>query len=62
MATAARSPGATLTPKQVAHALQVKPRTVRRWCREGTLPTAKKVGRQWRIPRSEVQKYTEPAR
>lgn len=29
--------------------LGFKPRTITRWCREGTFPSARKVGRVWRI-------------
>ena len=42
-------PKKLLTPKQVADLLQVKPRTVTRWCREKKIQPARKFGRVWRI-------------
>lgn len=44
-----------LTPKQVADQLGVQPRTVARWCRDGTIKGSK-VGRVWRISEAEVRK------
>jgi predicted site-specific integrase-resolvase len=38
-----------LTPRDVGKILGFKPRTITRWCREGLFPSAKKVGRVWRI-------------
>lgn len=38
-----------LTPRDVGKMLGFKPRTITRWCREGTFPSARKVGRVWRI-------------
>lgn len=38
-----------LTVKDVARILGFKPRTIARWCRGGVFPSAKKVGRVWRI-------------
>lgn len=37
-----------LSPEYIAEKLSFKSDTVRKWCREGTLP-AKKYGRSWRI-------------
>jgi excisionase family DNA binding protein len=37
-----------LTPRQVADRLQVSPRTIARWCRDGKMAGVK-VGRVWRI-------------
>lgn len=36
------------TPRQVAEQLQLQPRTITKWCREGKID-AVKVGRVWRI-------------
>lgn len=44
-----------LTPVYVARVLGFQPRTVTRWCREGKFPTAKKIGRVWRIEYSDSQ-------
>ena len=44
-----------LTVQKVASYLRLSRTTVWRWCNDGKLP-AFKVGRGWRIPRSEVQK------
>jgi excisionase family DNA binding protein len=49
-----------LTVNQVAELLQVEPRTIRRNIERGDVP-AKKIGRIWRIPRTFVQAYLEPA-
>jgi excisionase family DNA binding protein len=38
-----------LTPRQVGDLLQVTPRTVTRWCREGRIGPCRKLGRVWRI-------------
>src|SRR4249919_2535353 len=38
-----------LTPRQVAELMEVKPRTVTRWCREGRIHPCRKLGRVWRI-------------
>lgn len=44
-----------LTVPEIAQYLKVSRTTVWRWCNEGKLP-AFKVGRGWRIHRSEVEK------
>jgi excisionase family DNA binding protein len=38
-----------LTPRDVATLLQVTPRTVTRWCRDGNIAPVTKLGRVWRI-------------
>lgn len=38
-----------LTPRQVGRYLGLQPRTIARWCRDGVFPSAKKIGRVWRI-------------
>lgn len=48
--------GETLTPEQAAEFLQVDPETVRRLLRAGRLPGAK-IGQQWRIRRSDLDRY-----
>jgi excisionase family DNA binding protein len=40
------------TPEEVADYYRVDPATIRRLCRDGKIPGAKQIGRQWRIPRS----------
>lgn len=47
-----------LTVRGVAEYLRLSRTTVWRWCNTGTLQ-AFKVGRSWRILRSEVKKITE---
>lgn len=37
-----------ITPKEAAILLDVTPRTVAKWCREGKL-SAVKIGRVWRV-------------
>lgn len=47
---------AWMSAGQAARRLQVAPKTVRRYCRDGSLPfTAIKVGNQWRILRADVE-------
>lgn len=44
--------------EEVAKILKVKPITVRRWCRAGTL-RAKKIGKSWYIPEEELILFKE---
>lgn len=45
-----------LTVKEAAQYLKVTPNTVMIWCRSGRLP-AVKMGRQWRIVKSELDRW-----
>ena len=45
-----------LTVQEVANLLRVSRSTVWRWCRDGTLTSAVKVGRNWRIHKQELEK------
>jgi excisionase family DNA binding protein len=55
-------PGDVLTPEEVAEILRVPPKTIVQLCREGRIPRAAKVGRQWRILRSALPLiFTEAA-
>ena len=47
-----------LTVREVAEYLKLSRTTIWRWCLEGKLK-AFKVGRGWRIHRSEIEKITE---
>jgi len=47
-----------LTPEQVAEALQIKPRTIREWLRNGSLPGVK-VGRSLRVRRQDLKRYLQ---
>lgn len=49
-----------MTPSEVAAYLRVDPQTVRRWCTEGTL-TPVRAGRQLRIHRDELARFTSRA-
>jgi excisionase family DNA binding protein len=40
------------SPEEVGAYLDVSPETIRNLCRAGSIPGARQVGRQWRIPRS----------
>jgi excisionase family DNA binding protein len=40
-----------LKPKEVGEILGFKERTIAKWCREGKIEGAIKIGRVWRIPR-----------
>jgi excisionase family DNA binding protein len=44
-----------LSTEQVADALAVKPKTVRRWITSGELP-AVKLHRQWRVPADTLER------
>jgi len=48
-----------LTVPEVAEHLRVSRSTVWRWCKDGTLTTAFKVGRNWRIHRVEVEQFID---
>src|SRR5579884_2413582 len=50
-----------LTAEEVAGYLRVHLMTVRRWCREGMLP-AVKVGRAYRIKRTELDQWWQERR
>ena len=45
-----------LTVQEAAADLRVSRSTIWRWCRDGTLSSAFKIGRNWRIHRSEVER------
>lgn len=47
----AMTPEDVLTPLQVGELLQIPMKTISALCRRGDIPGARKVGRQWRIPR-----------
>ncbi|MFL5625946.1 MAG: helix-turn-helix domain-containing protein [Ktedonobacteraceae bacterium] len=39
-----------LTAEEVAKHFRVSPETIRRLCKDGKIPGARQIGRQWRIP------------
>ena len=41
-----------VSPEEAAKAFSVQPETIRRLCREGKIPGARKIGKVWRIPKS----------
>ena len=43
------------SPEEVAGYYDVTAETIRRLCREGKIPGAKQIGKQWRIPREYLQ-------
>jgi excisionase family DNA binding protein len=47
-----------LTIQQAAKLLQVDPNTIYRWARDGKFP-ASKIGKEWRVLRSDVIKFVE---
>jgi excisionase family DNA binding protein len=57
-ATNAAEPQSFLTPQEVSSLLRVSVYTVRRWIKEGSLP-AYKVGRGWRISKTEIGEWLE---
>jgi len=48
-----------VTPAELAYALVVSSETIRRWCKEGRIRGAKKMGNQWRIPLKEAKRVME---
>lgn len=48
----------TLTTAQVADRLQVRPRTVAGWCREGLVRHIRLPNGQYRIPQAELEELT----
>ena len=50
----------SLTVRQVADVLSVRPATVRAWLRTGKLPGVR-IGRDWRIPSNVVQAHSTAA-
>jgi len=55
-----------LSLRDAAERLDVHPRTLLRWIREGRLPGARKIpgrfGGEWRIPEGDLDKLTRPGR
>ena len=45
-----------LTVEDTAEELQLNVQTVRKWLRQGRLP-GRKIGREWRISRQELEDY-----
>jgi excisionase family DNA binding protein len=43
-----------LSTNEVAHVMGFNSRTIARWCREGRIDGAVKMGRVWRIPRKSL--------
>ena len=53
--TVSIGPGDILTPAEVAALLQLPPKTVEQYFREGRIPGASKIGRHWRILRQSLE-------
>jgi excisionase family DNA binding protein len=49
------------TIAEVAEAVRASPRSVRRWIAEGAVQGVQLPGRQWRVPRSEVERLLKTA-
>jgi excisionase family DNA binding protein len=60
--TAAPDPPRYLHTAEVAAILQVSPKTVSRWAKEGKLPFLKTLGGHRRYPASEIRKLAEELR
>ncbi len=41
-----------VSPEEAAKVFSVKPETIRRLCRDGKIPGARKIGGVWRIPKA----------
>ncbi len=48
-----------ITVEEAATALRVSRSTVWRWCQDGTFVSAFKIGRNWRIRRTELETIIE---
>lgn len=48
--TALVDPDRRFTAAEMAERWSANPRTVERWCRDGRIPTAEKVGHRWLMP------------
>lgn len=51
-----------LTPKQAAEIVKRRPKTIRRWIREGKLNAIRLPSRQILIPMEELEKITKTRR
>jgi len=49
--------GNLVTVEEAAESLRISQETLRRWLREGSIPGALKVGRQWRIDLDQLRQY-----
>lgn len=49
--------GDLVTVEEAAESLRVSKETIRRWLRNGSVPGAMKVGRQWRIDLEQLTEY-----
>lgn len=54
------SPDTLLTTQQVAERRNVDKGTVAKWCHDGLLPNARKVGRDWLIPARALDEFEPP--
>lgn len=48
-----------LTVQETAEQLRVSRATVWRWCKDGTLASAFRIGRNWRIQQVEIERIME---
>lgn len=46
-----------MTTKEVADKLKIESGTVSKWCLEKKFPNAFRAGRNWRIPRADVEAF-----
>lgn len=51
-----------LTTKDIAERFSVTTQAVARWCREGLLPNAQRLGRDWVVPEEDVETFSPPPR
>ncbi len=51
-----------MTVKQAAEYLQVNPKTLYRWLKNGDMPGVKLNGNVWRVPRAELERWVSPMR
>jgi excisionase family DNA binding protein len=49
--------GRLVTVEEAAESLRISKETIRRWLREGSIPGAMKVGRQWRIDLDQLREH-----
>lgn len=51
-----------LKPREVAERLGVKPRTVAKYCRDGTMAGVKMNNHSWRVEEAELERFISASR
>lgn len=54
---AATDPAIPLTVEEVGRLVGRQGVTVRAWCAQGRFPNAQKLGKEWRVPRADLEAF-----